>query len=75
MGIVAIRLAALACWGCQHGQYVSTCDWCSAAWLQLGERPTPIELVGMLFIALALVTISTITIRKHQQVDPAQGQE
>ena len=47
----------------------------SAAWLQLGERPMPIELVGMLFIALALVTISTITIRKHQQVDPAQGQE
>jgi hypothetical protein len=29
----------------------------------------------MLFIALALVTISTITIRKHQQVDVAQGQE
>ena len=47
----------------------------SAAWLQLGERPTPIELVGMLFIAFALVTISTITIRKHQSVDPAQGQE
>ncbi len=47
----------------------------SAAWLQLGERPTPIELVGMLFIALALVTISAITIRKHQSVDPAQGQE
>ena len=47
----------------------------SAAWLQLGERPTPIELVGMLFIALALVTISTITISKHQSVDPAQGQE
>lgn len=47
----------------------------SAAWLQLGERPTPIELLGMLFIALALATISTITIRKHQSVDPAQGQE
>ena len=47
----------------------------SAAWLQLGERPTPIELVGMLFIALALVTISAITIRKHQTIDPAQGQE
>jgi hypothetical protein len=29
----------------------------------------------MVFIALALVTISTITIRKHQQIDPAQGQE
>jgi len=47
----------------------------SAAWVQLGERPSQIELLGMLFIALALVTISTITIRKHQQIDPAQGQE
>jgi drug/metabolite transporter (DMT)-like permease len=46
-----------------------------AAWLQLGERPNQTELFGMLFIALALVTISTITIRKHQQVDVAQGQE
>lgn len=47
----------------------------SAAWIQLGERPSPIELLGMLFIALALVMISTITIRKHQQVDVAEGQE
>ena len=47
----------------------------SAAWVQLGERPSTTELYGMLSIALALVTISTITIRKHQQVDPAQGQE
>jgi len=43
--------------------------------VQLGERPSQIELLGMLFIALALVTISTITIRKHQAIDPAQGQE
>jgi len=47
----------------------------SAAWVQLGERPSQIELLGMLFIALALVTISTITIRKHQAIDSAQGQE
>jgi drug/metabolite transporter (DMT)-like permease len=47
----------------------------SAAWLQLGERPSSIEFTGMLFIALALVIISAITIRKHQTVDPAQGQE
>ena len=45
------------------------------AWLQLGERPNKIELAGMCFIALALVIISTITIRKHQQVNVAQGQE
>ncbi len=47
----------------------------SAAWAQLGERPSTIELIGMFFIAIALVTISAITIRKHQQIDPAQGQE
>ncbi len=47
----------------------------SAAWLQLGERPSNIEFAGMLSIALALVIISAITIKKHQQIDPAQGQE
>ena len=47
----------------------------SAAWLQLGERPSSMELFGMLSIALALVIISAITIRKHQAIDPAQGQE
>lgn len=47
----------------------------STAWLQLGERPTYIELIGMLFIALALVIISIITMRKHIEVDVAQGQE
>ena len=46
-----------------------------AAWLQLGERPSTMELFGMLLIAIALLIISAITIRKHQQVDPAQGQE
>ena len=47
----------------------------ACAWLQLGERPNPVELAGMCFIALALVVISTITIRKHQQVEVAQGQK
>lgn len=47
----------------------------ATAWLQLGERPSHIELIGMFFIAIALVTISAITIRKHQAIDPAQGQE
>ena len=46
-----------------------------AAWIQLGERPSHIELIGMFLIALALVTISVITIRKHSEVDVAQGQE
>ena len=47
----------------------------STAWLQLGERPSTMELFGMLSIALALVIISAITIKKHQAVGVAQGQE
>jgi drug/metabolite transporter (DMT)-like permease len=47
----------------------------ASAWWQLGERPSNIEFAGMLSIALALVIISAITIRKHQAIDPAQGQE
>jgi drug/metabolite transporter (DMT)-like permease len=46
-----------------------------AAWIQLNEVPNTFELVGMLLIALALVQISIITMRKHQPVDCAQGQE
>jgi drug/metabolite transporter (DMT)-like permease len=47
----------------------------AAAWLQLGERPSNLELVGMFFIALALIVISAITIHRHQQVVIAQCQE
>jgi drug/metabolite transporter (DMT)-like permease len=46
-----------------------------SAWVQLNEVPDTYELIGMLFIALALVIISIISIRKHTQIDPAQGQE
>ena len=46
-----------------------------AAWLQLNEVPDKQELVGMGLIALALVIISAISIRKHQQIDALQGQE
>ena len=46
-----------------------------SAWLQLNEVPSKQELIGMLLIAFALVIISAISIRKHQQVDAAQGQE
>jgi drug/metabolite transporter (DMT)-like permease len=46
-----------------------------AAWIQLNEVPNTYELIGMIFIAMALVTISFISIRKHTQIDPAQGQE
>jgi drug/metabolite transporter (DMT)-like permease len=46
-----------------------------AAWIQLNEVPNTYEMIGMIFIAMALVTISFISIRKHTQIDPAQGQE
>lgn len=46
-----------------------------AAWIQLNEVPNTYELIGMVFIALSLVTISAISISKHTQIDPAQGQE
>lgn len=46
-----------------------------AAWIQLNEVPNSYELIGMVFISLSLVTISGISIIKHTQIDPAQGQE
>ncbi|HSI37786.1 MAG TPA: DMT family transporter [Methylotenera sp.] len=46
-----------------------------AAWIQLNEVPNTYELIGMVLIALGLVQISIITMRKHQPVDVAQGQE
>ena len=46
-----------------------------AAWLQLNEVPNSYELIGMVFIVMALVTISIISICKHTRIDPAQGQE
>jgi len=46
-----------------------------SAWIQLGEQPGNVELAGMLFVALALVIISLVTMKKHAPVDPAMGQE
>lgn len=46
-----------------------------AAWVQLNEVPNTYELIGMVLIAFALVVISMVTMRKHQPVDCAQGQE
>ena len=46
-----------------------------AAWLQLNEVPNLRELTGMVFIALSLVIISVISIKKHTPVDPAMGQD
>ena len=46
-----------------------------SAWVQLGEVPKTHELIGMLLIAISLVIISTLNIRKHTQIDPAMGQD
>lgn len=46
-----------------------------AAWAQLGEVPTSYEATGMLLIGMALVIISVRTMRKHEPVEPAMGQD
>lgn len=46
-----------------------------AAWIQLNEVPNSYELIGMILIALSLLIISAISIKKHTQIDAAQGQE
>ena len=46
-----------------------------AAWLQLGEQPERYETIGMLLIGVALVIISIRTMRKHEPVEPAMGQD
>lgn len=46
-----------------------------AAWIQLNEVPDQMELIGMVLIALSLVIISFVSIKKHAPIDPAIGQE
>lgn len=46
-----------------------------AAWAQLGEKPELYESIGMLLIGVALVIISIRTIRRHEPVEPAMGQD
>ncbi len=46
-----------------------------AAWVQLNEVPNGMESIGMILIALSLLLISVISIRKHLPVDPAMGQD
>jgi drug/metabolite transporter (DMT)-like permease len=47
----------------------------AASALQLGERPTSLELSGMLLVGIALALVSWDTIRRHQPVEPLMGQE
>jgi drug/metabolite transporter (DMT)-like permease len=46
-----------------------------SAWVQLGESPSPLEAIGMLCIVAALLLISWVSIRRHEQVDAAMGQD
>ncbi len=46
-----------------------------AAWWQLNEVPNARESTGMILIALSLVIISVISIKKHLPVDSAMGQD
>lgn len=46
-----------------------------AAWVQLNEVPNTTEFIGMTLMALSLLIISIISIRKHMPVDPAMGQD
>ncbi len=46
-----------------------------AAWVQLHEVPKTTELIGMTLIAISLLIISVISIRKHTPIDPAMAQD
>jgi len=43
--------------------------------LELGERPTRLELTGMVFTGVALAIVSWDTYRRHREVEPAMGLE
>jgi len=46
-----------------------------AAWMQLNEVPNTTEFIGMTLIAMSLLIISIVSIRKHTPIDPAMGQD
>jgi drug/metabolite transporter (DMT)-like permease len=46
-----------------------------ASALQLGERPTPAEWLGMALIAVALALVSWDAMRRHRPVEPLMAQE
>ncbi len=46
-----------------------------AAWLELHEAPSQLELTGMALIVSALAIIAIHGMRRHEEVDPAIGQE
>ena len=42
-----------------------------AGWLELGERPAPVELAGMLLIGAALAMISLVALWQSRRAPPA----
>ncbi len=46
-----------------------------AAWWDLGERPSAMEAAGMLLIGSALVILSIRGMKRHEEVEPAIGQD
>ena len=46
-----------------------------SAWWQLGEEPGTLEIIGMLLIGVSLLIISIRSMRRHEEVDPAMGQD
>lgn len=46
-----------------------------AAWMQLNEVPSRLEMAGMLLIAMALAIIAIHSMRRHEAVESAIGQE
>ncbi len=47
----------------------------AAAWMQLGETPSPQEAVGMLLIGIALAAVSLRAMRDHRRISPPLAQE
>lgn len=46
-----------------------------SSWLQLGERPGPLELTGMVLIGMALALVSWLTIRQREPSEVMMAQE
>lgn len=46
-----------------------------AAWLQLGEAPTALEMAGMLLIGAALAVLALRGMRRREAIEPAMAQE
>lgn len=46
-----------------------------ASWLQLGERPAPVEWVGMLLIGIALLLLALHALRQHRELTPPVAPE